>query len=73
MSMIGSRPKFAIYMGLVASVILSLDVSKGIAAEQFSRVERAVAIEPQNDWNYQSEDLDNEHNQLFIKIEPEAT
>ncbi len=73
MSMIGSRPKFAIFMGLVASVILSLDVSKGIAAEQFPRVERAVAIELQNDWNYQSEDLDNEHNQLFIKIEPEAT
>jgi len=52
---------------------LSLVISGPRAAENIPSIEGAVAIEVQDDWTYDSDDPDNEHNQLFIKTEPEAT
>ena len=42
-------------------------------AEHTPRVEVSIPIEVQNDWTYDSDDPGNKHNQLFTKIEPEAT
>ncbi len=57
-------------------VVLGIAVfgpTTGLGAEHTPRIEVSIPIEVQNDWTYESDDADNEHNQLFTKIEPEAT
>lgn len=60
---------------IVALAVTAVIASAGVADSQdrLPRVTGAVPIEIQDDWNYDSDDADNEHNQLFTKIEPEAT
>lgn len=65
--------QFKIFMAVVSCVVFCLAIPDLGAAESSPHLEGEVAIEIQNDWNYDSEDRDNEHNQLFTKIEPEAT
>ena len=65
--------QFRIISAAVGCAVLSLAFAGSGAAESTPRIEGAVAIEIQNDWNHGSENRDNEHNQLFTKIEPEAT
>jgi hypothetical protein len=52
-------------------LVLSALPARG--AEQTPRLEISIPIEVQNDWTYDSDDAANRHNQLFPKIEPEAT
>lgn len=65
--------QFRIISVAVTCAVLGLAFPDAGAAESTPRIEGAVAIEIQNDWNYESDGRDNEHNQLFTKIEPEAT
>ena len=56
---------------VLASIAFGQVTASG--AEQTPRVEISIPIEVQNDWTYDSDDSANKHNQLFTKIEPEAT
>lgn len=67
------RRQFKNFLAFVSCVGLSLAFPDVGAAENFPRLEGQAPIEIQNDWNHDSEDRDNEHNQLFTKMEPEAT
>ena len=47
-----------------------------LAAEELKPtpwIQIVIPIEIENDWNFRSQDPDNEHNQLYATIEPEAT
>lgn len=67
------RTQFKKLLAVAWCVVLSLAIPDVGAAESSPRFEGKAVIEIQNDWNYDSEDRDNEHNQLFTTIEPEAT
>ncbi len=56
---------------LLVSVVFGTATVYG--KEHTPRVEVSIPIEVQNDWTYESDDAANEQNQLFTKIEPEAT
>ena len=61
-------PPFLILLALGAFPATSLAGETG-----FPRLEGKLAIELENDGSYESDEPDNEHNQLFIKLDPEAT
>lgn len=59
---------------LVATLVAAFAIpAAATAAESFPRIEASVPIEIEDDWNYRSDDSTTEHNQIFTKIEPEAT
>lgn len=43
------------------------------AEKKYPFIEGAISIEIENDWNFDSDSADSEHNQLFTLTEPEAT
>lgn len=64
---------FAFLFCLLAAA-LTAAAPGAIAAEKPSpRIEGAIAIEVQNDGAFASDDAGNERNELFTKVEPEAT
>ncbi len=58
---------------VAVSGIIVVGPATVFGAEHTPRVEVSIPIEVQNDWTYDSDDAGNRHNQLFTKIEPEAT
>ncbi len=58
-------------VALLATVVYGTATVHG--AEHTPRIEVSIPIEVQNDWSYDSDDAANERNQLFTKMEPEAT
>ena len=61
----------AVGRNLLACLVLETATVHG--AEHPPRVVVSIPIEVQNDWTYDSDDASNKHDQLFTKIEPEAT
>ena len=55
----------------LATALAIVPAAQG-AAEKYPRLEFAVPIEIENDWNYDSDSADNRHNQLYTLTEPEA-
>jgi Gram-negative porin len=68
----GSPRQINKFLGVVGFAAATVALANFAAAEVTPRFEGSAAIEIQNDWNYNSDDLGNQHNQLFTKIEPEA-
>lgn len=59
--------------GLLAAALIATAPHAFAAEKSWPRIEGAVAVEVQNDGAFQSDDAGNERNDLFTKIEPEAT
>lgn len=62
-----------ISVAIVLMVFLLPAISGAAETQTFPRIEGAVPIEIQDDWNYDSDSADNEHNQLSTLTEPEVT
>ncbi len=58
-------------LAAVFAMFVALPVTA--AEHSFPRIEGAIPIEVQNDWDYDSDDPGNERNNLFTLTEPEAT
>jgi len=64
----------AISLGGLLTAALIATTPHALAAEKsWPRIEGAVEIEVQNDGAFRSDDAGNERNDLFTKVEPEAT